>query len=239
MKAILLTGERITELSLKLAMLSSQRAIGLTALQFQKIEGALRWHRDACRPVNVLRRLVSSAFSGRLRQAIALICEQKTMLRMAADETGDDGTVLEALFSLSSAVADYELQSAVDEPKMRLALAVCSLQGKRDRFARLVRNGEVETAPTGLRLRGLTARRIAAYGAVTLFTVWPGAIFWRMEVDGALSRGQLVGYLIGTVLISIWLTRSLFTELRADKRLMLELNSDLRPQQISDKRRGK
>lgn len=237
MKAIYLTGERITELSLRLAMLSSQRAFGLTTVQFQQIEGALRWHRASCRPVNVLRRIVDSAVTGRLRQAVALISDQKAMLRMAADEAGDDGLVLEALFALSTAVADYDLQPAA-APKMRLALAICRLPAKRARFACLVRNDEVEAGPNGLRLRGATARRNAAYGAVTLFTAWPGAIFLRMAIDGALSLSHLAGYLIGTVLISVWLTRSLFTELRADERLMLELNSNLRPQPAICERKG-
>jgi hypothetical protein len=229
MKIVLLTAERITELALKLAMLSSHRAIGLADLQFRQIEGALRWHRASCRPISLVPRIVDAAVSGRLRRCLALIAEQKAMLHMAADEGSDDVLVLDALIALSTAVVHYEILSS-PTPKLRLALAACGPPAKRARLARLVRGGEIESTPAGLRLLGATRRRVAAYGALAMFIMWPGAIFLKMAIDGALSPEQLVGYLIGTVLISVWLTRGLFTALRSDERMVLDLNSNLRPQ---------
>lgn len=228
MKSAPLTAERITELSLRLAMATTQRSVGLADLQFRQIEGALRWHRTSCRPINLARRVVHAAFSGRLRQGLALIAEQRAMLRMAADEGGDDGLVLEALLALSTAVARIELGSC-PSPKLRLALAACRLPVQRARLTHLVRGGEIECAPEGLRLLRVTRRRLWAYGALAAFMLWPGAIFLNMAINGALSPEQLAGYLIGTVLIAVWLTRGLFAELRTDERMVLELNSSLRP----------
>lgn len=108
-------------------------------------------------------------------------------------------------------------------------MAACRLPAQRARLANLVRGCEIESAPEGLRLVGVTRRRIWAYGALAAFILWPGAIFLTMAFNDELSPDQLAGYLIGTVLIAGWLTRGLFTELQTDEDMVVELNSSLRP----------
>ncbi|WP_423600020.1 hypothetical protein [Roseateles sp. MS654] len=231
MKLATLTAERITELSLRLAMASSPRAIGLANLQFRQIEGALRWHRASCRPLQLARRLVHATFSGRLGQCLTLVSEQQAMLLMAADEGGDDSLVYEALLALSAAVGHYELRAS-PTPKLQLALAACGHPAQRARLAHLVRHGEVESTASGLRLIGAYRRRVAAYGALAMLIAWPTAIFLNMALSGALGAAQLVGYIFATVVIATWLSRSLFTDLRTDERLILGLNSCMRPHRV-------
>lgn len=238
MKAAALTAERITELSLRLAMASSPRVIGLADLRFRQIEGALRWHHASCRPLPLVRRIVQATFSGRLGGCLVLVREQRSMLRMAADDGSDDGRVYEALLALSTAVGHYELRVG-PTPKLQLALAACGHPARRARLSRLVRDGAIESTPAGLRLLGANRRRIAACAALALFIIWPGAIFFKMALDGALDAGQFIGYLIGTVLMATWLSCGLFTDLRADARLVLELNSSLRPQSVDQDAAGK
>jgi hypothetical protein len=229
-----LKGDRITELSLKLAMLSSQRSIGLADIQFREIEGALRWHRWSCRAIPLARRLLQALLSRRFTKCMALVAEQKAMLHSAADESSDDEPVLRALVALSSAVVHYEL-GPCPTPKQRLAFAACEIPSARARFAHLVREGEIESTPEGLRLLHAARRRVAAYIMLAAFVSWPGLLFAEMALDGRLSPEGLVGYLIGAVLVSVWLTRGLFTELRADELVIHQLNSRLKPRQAAGK----
>jgi len=79
-------GERITELALRLAMVSPERALGLIDLHFKQFEQALLWHRQSCKPVNVARRLTQSMLSRRLSKCLALVAQQKKMLQLATDD---------------------------------------------------------------------------------------------------------------------------------------------------------
>lgn len=223
-----LTAERITELSLKLAILSSQRTIGQVDLQYQQLEQALRWHRSSCQPIQVALRLVQSLFSRRLTNCGALITQQKMMLRMAANEASDEARVLDALVGLSTVVAQFELGPDTT-PKQRLAFAACEIPAVRARFALLVREGEIDSSPDGLKLLNASRRRIVAYAIFAMLAIWPGMIFIMMAMHGTLDLRELAGYLVGTVGLSAYLTRGLFTRLRADERSLQDLNSQLKP----------
>jgi hypothetical protein len=223
-----LTGERIAELSLKLAMLSSQRSIGQADLQYRQLEESLRWHRWSCQPIQVGRRIVHASLSRRLPNCLALIREQKVMLQLAADEGSDDALVLDALVALATAVAQFEL-GLNPTPRQRLAFAACEVPAIRARFAQLVRAGDVESAHNGLTLLRTARRRVEAYQTFALIAGWEGALFIAMALNGAIDQGELVGYLVGSVVFSAYLTSGLFAELRADDRAVRELNAQLRP----------
>lgn len=229
MNRVRLTAEHITELALQLALLSSRRAVGQVDLHYRQVEGALRWHRWSCQPIQVVRRLIQAAFSQRLLKCVALLRQQTAMLRLAADDGSDVVLVLEALVALSTSVAQYEL-GPNPTPKQRIAFAACEVPALRARFAQLVRGGQIDSSPAGLRLLHATRRRIAAYAVFALFAGWSGLLFVAMAIRGTLDLQHLAGYLCGSVLISAYLTRGLFTELRADQQTVLDLNSHLKPQ---------
>jgi len=210
-------------------MLSAGRTVGQVDLHYRQVEGALRWHHWSCQPIQVVRRLVQAALSQRMLRCIALLRQQVAMLQLAADDGPDVVLVLEALLALSTAVAEYEL-GPDPTPKQRIAFAACEVPALRARFAQLVRAGEIHSGPAGLRLLHAARRRIAAYSAFALIAGWSALFFIGMAMRGTLDLQHLAGYLFGTVLISAYLTRGLFRELRTDEQTVLDLNSQLKPQ---------
>lgn len=223
-----LTAEHITALAQQLAMLSSRRTIGQVDQNHRQIEGALRWHRWSCHPIQVVRRLAQAAFSQRLLKCIALLREQFAMLRLAADDGSDGVVVLDAILTLATSVVQYELGPNLT-PKHRIAFAACEGSVQRDRYAQLVRAGEIDSCPAGLTLLHVRRRRIAAYAAFALFAGGMGLFFVGLATRGILDLQHLAGYLVGSVLISAFLTRGMFAELRTDEKAVRDLNSHLRP----------
>jgi hypothetical protein len=238
MKPKWLEGERISELALQLAMVSPQRKLGLMNLHREQFELALLWHRQSCKPINVARRLAESVFSGRSSKCLALIAQQKAMLQLAADDSSDNEDILDALFALISALEQFELGPDAT-PKQKVGLAACHVPAVRSRYASLVRKGDIESVPTGLNLRRATRRRIAGYAMFAMFAGWPGILFFRMAADGAISIGQLVCYLVGSVVVSAWLTRSVFKQVRNDELEVQNVNSRLQPRVTAGKRSDK
>lgn len=238
MKPLPLTATRITEISLKLAMIFSQRTLAMTDLHLRQVQLALNWHRKSCQPGQVARRLVHALFSNRLTKLIALITQQKAMLKLAADEGSDDAPVLDALVALSTAVTVFELGPNAT-PKQRLAFSACEIAAVRSRFAHLVREGSIGTDPHDLRLQSATRRRIASYVTFAMLASWSGMVFITMAMYGTLDPWELAGYLVGSVVLSAYLTRGMFTELRADERTVQDLNSKLQPRSVRYKKASK
>lgn len=226
-----LTSERITQLALELTMLSTPPAIGLAAGRLQELEGALRWHRDSCRPFRLAGRVVQALISRRLPALLSLVSQQGTMLRMAADDGSDDAAVLESLMALSDAWVQFELGPHAT-PKARLALATCRTEAERTRFAQLVRQRDITVDHKKIALQRLGRRRAGAYASVAVLAGWPGLIFCCMAAQGALDLWQLACYLIGDVAITVWLTRGMFVEIRSDTRTVQEVNSMLSPREL-------
>ena len=239
MKRTQLKATRLTELALKLALLSSRSAPERVEVQFHEFERALRWHRWSCRPVQLARRIAQALISNRVSECRELIAKQKAMLSMAASETpGSDESVLHALINLSTALVRYEL-GPDSTPKERLAFEAADMPLVRQRFASLVRHGELEASLEGLKLLRAKHRRLEAYGAAALLAAWPSLLFIVASIEGFLNPDDLVAYIAGSVLMSALLTRPLFTELRADERTVEDLSSQLKPRAVPGKQPGK
>ncbi len=231
MKTSRLTSERISQLALELAMISSQRTLGLADVQSQQIAQALQWHRQSCRPLQLVRRLYGALASRRLIKCLGLIADQKAMLRMAADDGCDDGAVLVALVELYDALVRFDLGPHAT-PKQRLALEICRIPQVRARFALLVRMGEIANTSNGLTLIRAKHRKIGCYAVLAMAAGLPALLFITLAVDGKLNFTQLAGYLTGTVVFAFVMTRGLFAELKFDERTVRDLNEQLKPRPV-------
>lgn len=233
MKLSRLTSERISLLAAELTMLSAPRTFGHADSFCEQLVGALTWHRDSCRPAQILRRVVQALLSRRLRQCLDLIEHQQAMLQLAAEDCCDETEVLDSLVALSTAVEHFEL--GPDATAMqRLAFSACQIPEVRDRFALLVRSGEIEGTPSGLQLWRATRRRVAAYSVFAVLVGWPTLLFGMMKMDGKLTPVQLTAYMVGALAMAAWLTRGLFTELKSDERTVQDLNARLKPRPAQD-----
>ena len=145
------------------------------------------------------------------------------MLELAADDSSSDEALLDALIALSKSQVDYEL-GPNSTLKQLLGLEVCEIPEVRARYAHLVRNGEISSTAEGLMLTRAKRRRIACYSLFAMFVAWLALVFVWMAIDGKLNMTQLIGYLVGSVVMSAVLTRGLFTELTSDERTVRDLN---------------
>jgi hypothetical protein len=64
---------------------------------------------------------------------------------------------------------------------------------------------------------------------------WEWFIFVTMAIRGTIEIAELIGYMAGALLFSFWLTRNLFTALRADQRAVDQVNARLQPQATTGK----
>ena len=229
-----LTAESITQRSLELAMVFSQRTVGGADVQWQQIAQAINWHRLSCRSLRIALRWYQALLSRRLTKCFALIAEQRAMLELAADDSSSDEALLDALIALSRSQVDYELGPSAT-PKQLLGLEVCEIPEVRARYAHLVRNGEISSTAEGLTLTRAKRRRITGYSLFAMFVAWLALVFVWMAIDGKLNLTQLMGYLVGSVVMSAVLTRGLFTELTSDERTVRDLNERLRPRPVDGK----
>jgi len=99
----------------------------------------------------------------------------------------------------------------------------------------LVRNGKVADTPEGLGLYRARHRRHVAYLIFALVVGWEWFIFVTMAIRGTIEIAELIGYMAGALLFSFWLTRNLFTALRADQRAVDQVNARLQPQATTGK----
>lgn len=66
---------------------------------------------------------------------------------------------------------------------------------------------------------------------------WPALLFIVMTVQGNLTLPELLGYLVGTIGIAMYLTSGLFKELRSDKQVVSDLNAQLKPRAVGGTQR--
>lgn len=226
-----LSSKRITLLALELAMASSPRSLGAADIQFRKIEQALVMHRAACRPFQIVQRLWDALLSGRLSLYLDLVTQQRSLLRMAADDGSDAIDVLQALAALKHALARFELGPRAT-PTQRMALEACSSPAASARYALLVRAGEIGSTPAGLLLARTTRRMVAS---CSFFAMVAGAplLFSTATLGHSPTTLQWVGLLGVSIALSSWLTRGLFETLKADVRAVRDLNDRLKPRQVA------
>lgn len=219
-----LTSERINELAIRLALLGSRRTIEDADDQIKQLEQVLLFHLRSCQPLRILARLLLAALSGRFLNCAALIGEQRALVQLAADESSQNASVLEAIAVLSKAVIRFELGRDASE-RHRIAYAACNIPTVRIRFAQMVRRGDIAFNRTGLTLLRARRRRLAAYGFVSALAAGPGSVFITMAISGTIGLADLCLYLVSSILMAAYLTRGNFADLREDERVIRDLNS--------------
>lgn len=238
MKPLPLDIDRIDHLAVELAMLSAQQAPDLMFLHSERFRSALLFHRRSCQPGLLTLRFVHAGLSARPLQFLNLVERQRAMLRLAADDGSELGEIYEALKEVWSAQERFWLGQTATH-KQKLGWQACQIPNLHVRYSALVRTGEVADAPVGLCLHLARQRRRVAYLIFALVVGWEWFFFISMAMRDAISLEQLIAYMSGSLLFSLWLTRGLFVALRADQRTLDQVNKGLHPQGVVGKRLGK
>lgn len=237
MKPLPLDIDRIDHLALDLAMLSAQQAPDLVSLHFEQFRSALLFQRRSCQLGPLTLRFVHAGLSARPLQFLNLVERQRTMLRLAADDGSELDEIYEALKEAEAGQERFWLGQTATH-KQKHGWQACEIPVLQVRYSALVRKGEVADAPAGLFLHRARQRRRVAYWIFALFVGWQWFIFSSMFLTDAIDLEQLIAYISGSLLLSLWLTRGLFVALRADQRTLDQVNKGLRLKGVAGRRRG-
>lgn len=214
-------------------MWSAQHAPGLVFSHAEQNLSALRLHRQSCRPGPLTIRFLQAAFSARPLQFLELLGQQLAMLRLAADDGSELSEIYEALQEVGSANERFWLGPTATH-KQTQGWRVCQIPKLTGRYCMLVRKGEVADAPLGLCLHRAQRRRHDAHSIFALFVGWLWFVFITMAITNAIGLGQLIAYLCGSLLVSLWLTRGPFVALRADQQTLDQVNKGLQLHAVKD-----
>lgn len=238
MKFVQPDDDKIDDLAFRLSMLTVRHGHDLVRANADEFKAALFFNRRSCQPAHLARRFVYAAATRRLRNHRELVASQRTMLALAADDSAVAEEVLDAFLKLSSLAHQFELGPDASD-KQRRGLLACNVFKTRAHYAKLVRGGEIADSPTGFSLHRAKSRRRTGYVMFAMMVAWTWFLFIKMALDGAVEVGQLAEYMTGSVILSWWLTRSVFAAVRDDERNVKEVNSGLGPRRVVDRQRRK
>ena len=172
--------------------------------------------RSACKATAVATRLVAATVARRLDDERRLLSAQRHLVKLAADED----SLVEDVFVAFVATAQADEENLFGKHatvKQKVALRAIDDPELSARYSRLVREGAVSDAKAGLAMPIANRRRLASvlFGVGT--AVWMLVVLSGMLLIGPMDAEHVVGYGLLTTVMSVWLGRGQWSEVRDDE----------------------
>ena len=223
-----LDSDRIVDLAWQLSRGDLPRQSELRIAREDLFRTHLFHVRSACKATAVARRLVAAMVAGRMDDERRLLSAQRLLVELAADEDSLIEDVFVAFVTTAQATEDHLLGKRATV-KQKVALRAIDDPEARARYSRLVREGAVADVKVGLAMPLAKRRRLASvlFGVCT--AVWMSIVLCGMLSIGPMDIGNLVGYVVLTTVMSVWLGRGQLSQVRDDEKAAEVASMGLRP----------
>lgn len=194
--------------------------------------------RGACKATAVARRLMAATIAGRMKDERRLLTAQRILVKLAADED----SLIEDVFAALVTTAQYteeHLLGRCATAKQKVALRAIDDPEVHARYSRLVREGAVSDTETGLAMPLAKRRRLASVLLGVGTAVWMLVMLFAMLSIGPIDIWNLVGYLLMTTVMSVWLGRGQLSEVRDDENAVSAASAGLGPKFLRHLRNDK